>query len=370
MPVLTNFLSVQEISEKEASLAQELVNELNGKRNAFSIFSEAFDFKITPSSEIGRNLIQEEKETLVKLFNATNSIPRELRYSFFGTCFTYMEYFDKLSRYYPITNVFQLKKIADALSFVILPIEYVDIDKIFEMYYMQDAFDKNGYGINVPDNLYYNRIRNAYYGFKRIIESAVKEEIIKPQNFYILAPISFYDFWLEVSSKKIIPKYFSSKLFSLSTTIGIMLPAQRNLFKMIKNNTHNISEMKETMEANFDMLKQSIEDCHSRIEWVERAVNRIEEKLASQKIQLREIQLKQQKIETMLYCLLDPIIFALDADIDISKRDANDAKARIGLCFGPEMPIDFFVENGLTTIRDKRFDKVTEIFHPKNIDLS
>lgn len=370
MPVLTNFLSVQEISEKEASLGQKFVNQLTNQRNAFNTFSRAFEFKISPSSELGSNLLQEEKDTLVKLFNTTNSIPKEFEYSFFGRRFTYMELFDELSRY-PITNVFQLKRIADALSFIILPIEYVDIDKIFKMYYMKDKDDDSiGYNMYVHHDLYYNRIRSAYTVFKKSIESSVKEEIIKPQNIYILAPISFYDFWLEVSSEKVIHKYFSSKLFSLSTTIGIMLPTQRNLYKIIQNNTRNISEMKETMEANFEMLKQSIEDCHSRIDWVEKTVNRIQNVVASQQVQLREMKLKQEKLETMLYCLLDPIIFALDADIDISKRDSNNAKARIGLCFGPEMPIDFFVENGLTTIFDKRFDQVTQIFHPQNIQLT
>ena len=82
MPVLTNFLSVQEISEKEASLGQKFVNQLTNQRNAFNTFSRAFEFKISPSSELGSNLLQEEKDTLVKLFNTTNSIPKEFEYSF------------------------------------------------------------------------------------------------------------------------------------------------------------------------------------------------------------------------------------------------------------------------------------------------
>ena len=370
MPVLTNFLSVQEISEKEATLGQKFVNELTGQRKAFKDLTRAFNLELSPYSGFGLELYEKEKGTLVKLFDTTNSIPEEFNHSFFGRRFTYMDFFDELSRY-PITNLFQLKRIADALSFVILPIEYVDIDKIFNMYYMADKDDPVGtrslHSHTLP---YYSRIREAYYLFRKSINSCVKENIIKPQNIYILAPLSFYDAWLEVKIEKVIPKYFSNKLFSLSTTLGIILPTQRNLYKITKSNSQNIREMKETMDANFEMLKQSIEDCHSRIDWVEKTVNRIQDVVASQQVQLREMKLKQEKLETMLYCLLDPIIFALDADIDISKRDSNNAKARIGLCFGPEMPIDFFVENGLTTIFDKRFDQVTQIFHPKNIQLT
>ena len=370
MPVLTNFLSVQEISEKEATLGQKFVNELTGQRKAFKDLTRAFNLELSPYSGFGHELYEKEKGTLVKLFDTTNSIPEEFKASFFERSFEYMGFFDELSRY-PITNLFQLKRIADALSFVILPIEYVNIVEIFKMYYMADKHDTEVTWFSHSHTiLYYSRIRDAYDLFRQSIDSCVKENLIKPQNIYILAPLSFYDAWLEVKNEKVIPKYFSNKLFSLSTTLGIILPTQRNLYKMTNSNSQNIREMKETMDANFEMLKQSIEDCHSRIDWVEKTVNRIQNVVASQQVQLREMKLKQEKLETMLYCLLDPIIFALNADIDISKRDSNNAKARIGLCFGPEMPIDFFVENGLTTIFDKRFDQVTQIFHPQNIQLT
>lgn len=64
--------------------------------------------------------------------------------------------------------------------------------------------------------------------------------------------------------------------------------------------------------------------------------------------------------EYKLYYLLDPIIFSVDEEKDFSDS-CNHKIAHIGLCFGPDMPLDFFVEQGLTTINDKRLESVTHI---------
>ena len=374
MAVLTNFLSAHKITESEVTLSKKIIDELTRQRKAFRELTEAFDLELNPSDGFGLQLYEKERGNLVKLFNATNSIPEEFKTSFFKRSFYYMKFFDELARY-PITNLFQLKRIADALSFVILPIEYVDIDKIFECYRMADEDGREVHWY-ISERTYEQRIRKAYKFFRDSINSCVKEHFIKSQNIYILAPLSFYDAWLEVKNERVIPKYFSNQLFSLSTTLGIILPTQRNLYKMAKSNSQNIHEMKEVMDSNFMMLNQSIEECHRRIGWVEKTVSQIQTVVAEQQAQLRELRvqlqemkLRQDQIETKLYCLLDPIIFCLDADVDISKKDSDNAKARIGLCFGPEMPIDLFVENGLTTVSDKRFDEVTHIFHAKNIKI-
>lgn len=366
MPVLTNFLSVQELTEGEVALSENYISMIREYRSAIEHINKAFDIRIWPKGKyegFGKVLYEKEKDSLVKLLESSGRIPEEfINSSCFGDPMPYNTILGNLLRY-PIVDVEQLKQLADILSFVIIPINYVDIDKIFKMYIGLDHRDtKYSY---YDTTVYSNIIRNAFKEFRHTIEMCVETQCINPQTIYILAPLSFYDAWLEVSSKQISPKYFSSKLLTLSTTLGLLIPTQRNLYKIASSNSENIREMKQTMDTNFQMLKQSIEECHSRINWVERMVSNLQSQVASLGVRLREAELKTAKLESMIYCLLDPIIFAVDSNVDISKPSSNSARARIGLCFGPEMPVDFFVEQGLTTIFDKRFDTVTEILHPK-----
>lgn len=359
MAVLTNLLSVQKLSEEEVKLSQKYINQLKRQHTAFKNLTEAFDVRINDQGDLGCELYNKEKEVFKRLFNVTNNIPKEFKTSCFGKQYKYIDYLDKLSDY-PIVSLSQLKEIADALSFVILPINYVNMGSVFEMYRKADVNDSDSWSHSYS---YSREIKEAFDSFSWIIKACAKDNFIRDQNIYILAPLSFYDAWLEVKAEKVLPKYFSNKLFNLSTTLGIVIPSQRNLFKMAQTNNENIMEMKKTMDANFEMLKQSIEDCHSRIDWVETMASRMQK---ATNIRLRNIELKQQKMEEMLYCFLDPIIFSVDDGVDISRSENNNAKARIGLCFGPEMPLDFFVARGLKTIVDKRdtFKRVTKILHP------
>ncbi len=366
MPVLTNFLSVQELTEEEVALSESYISTIREYRSAIKHLNKAFDIHICPRGkyeEFGTLLYEKEKATLVELFKSSGCIPEEfINSSCFGDPMPYNTIFGNLLRY-PIVGVEQLKRLADILSFVIIPINYVDIDKIFNMYIGVDSRDiKYSYYYEAA---YSYTIRRAFGEFCDTIKEGVETNCINPQTIYILAPLSFYDAWLEVSSEQVSPKYFSSKLLSLSTTLGLLIPTQRNLYKIASSNSENIREMKQTMDANFQMLKQSIEDCHRRINWVERMVSNLQSQVASLQVRLHEAELKTAELESMIYCLLDPIIFAVDSDVDISRSSSSSARARIGLCFGPEMPLDFFVEQGLTTIFDKRFDTVTEILQPK-----
>ena len=364
MPVLTNFLSVQELSEEEVALNEKYINTIREYRSAIVHMNQTFGIRIEPKGkfeEFSDILYDKEKDVLIKLLENSGYIPKEFTdCSCFGTEANYTIRLANLMKY-PIVSVSQLKQIADALSFVILPIDYTDIEKVFSLYAKADS----------QDYQYYNRdyyaysLRSAFCEFRDTIKVCTEMSFINPQTIYILAPLSFYDVWREVSCEEILPKYFPTDLFSLSTTLGLIIPTQRNLYKMTSANTESIREMKKTMDMNFQMLKQSIEECHRRINWVERMVDSLNAKVASMQVKLNEAELKIAQLETMLYCLLDPIIFAVDSKVDISKPVSNNARARIGLCFGPEMPVDFFINNGLTIISDKRFDTVTKILDPK-----
>lgn len=361
MPVLTDFLSVPSTPKENENLILERIKELNKQREVLDTFEQTFNLSINKSNNLWKKIYDKEKKIILNLFNLTNNVPKEFETSCLGDKLNYAIKLNKISNY-PFVEIRQLKEIVEALSFVILPIQYVDIYKIFDMYKKADVNDyyRRGYDYN----MYSTNIRKAYNDFKTNIKDCVKNNLIASQNFYILAPLSFYDAWKEVSSERVYPKYFSSKLINISTTLGIMIPTQRNLYKIVDMNSQNIQEMKKAMDENFRMLKQSIEECHNHIYWVEKMMHRLNLKLENTELELQKLNLKQAQLEKMLYCLLDPVIFSIDADVDISTVEANNKLARVGLCFGPEMPVDFFVENGLQTIFDKRFEKVTKILHP------
>lgn len=374
MPVLTNFLSVQELSEQEVALSEKYASQLREYRKAVECVATTFNLNIECDTGFGFQVYEKEKEALKKVFETKGFLPEEFAdkswfgrglYSRSGNILGINSFLAELS-WYPTVSVAQLKMLANALSFVIIPVNYINMNTVFKMYYEMDSQQSHWAQNYWTRNTYASKIQMAYSEFQQKTNRCIAEGLIQPQTFYMLCPISYYDAWLEVSSEEVLYKYFSTPLYTIATTLGLIIPTQRNLYRMASTNTENIRELKETMDENFRRLKESIEECHRRISWVEEMVYRLEANMQSQ---LKQMELKIAHLENLVYCLLDPIIFSLDSNIDISKASSNNARARIGLCFGPEMPVDFFVEKGLTSIFDKRLDKVTYIFHPKYVKL-
>lgn len=356
MPVLTNFLSAISLGEVAVAKQEDYVEQLNAFRNAVNLMQQTFHIRITNSSELGAKILKKE-ETVYRVFwRDIGLIPADFEKSCLGTRMPYNS-LSNLSKY-PVTKISNLRNIANSLGFVILPIEYVNMEKIVKMYREQDAD-------------YAKIVRKAYNEFKKTLDDC--KNYTRKQQIYILAPVSFYDPWEEISAENVLPKYFSPKLKDLSTTLGMILPTQRNLYKMIKNSETNIGNLNETMQKNFQMVEESIHDCHKRLDWVENltkqlsgrvnylegTVQSLEVQKANMAMNLNALQLQVTKLEHMLYCLLDPIIFSVNAGIDIANIAYDEEDARIGLCFGTDMPIDFFIERGMTIINDKRFEPVT-----------
>lgn len=344
MPVLTNFLPVQELEEEEVTKQKSYATKLKKFRNAVDLMSQTFDYEIDEDSEIGQQILNKEAEVFQDFWDEVGFIPKDFDLSCLGTKEGY-NYLSDLSQY-PIVKVSELKKMADALSFAILPMNYINMDKIIETY-----AEKKSY--------YAEKIEDSYNEFKEVVSNC--QDYAGKQQLYMLASISFYDPWEEVSSEELIPKYFSKKLHHLSTTLGMIIPTQRNLYRMIKTNEKNLENLNETMQENFKAVEKSIDECHKRIDWVEALTNSLEDRVRSNETGTKRMKLRLYKLEHMLYCLLDPIIFSVNADIDISDSDYDDENAHIGLCFGSDMPIDFFVEKGMKTINDKRLKSVTHV---------
>lgn len=349
MPVLADFLSVQKVEKKEQQ--KDYSARLRKFRKAVDLMSETFDCSISAKSDLGRQIIEKESEVFQDYWDDVGFIPKVFEYSCLNTKTKY-SYLSDFSQY-PVVQVSDLKQMADTLSFVILPIDYINMEKIFEMY------EDENYS-------YADKIREAYEEFKEVVSKCA--DFTGKQQLYMLAPISFYDPWEEVSCSKLLPKYFSKKLVHLSTTLGMIIPTQRNIYRMVNTTDKNLRTLQQNMKDNFEAVERSINECHSRIDWVEDMTKSLERRVAEDEsrsrrmeLQLYNMHLEVTKLEHMLYCLLDPIIFAVDDDVDISSPDSNEEKAHVGLCFGPDMPVDFFLDKGMVTINDKRLKSITHI---------
>ena len=351
MTVLTDFLPVQKLEEKEVAKQKDYVARLNGFREVVNLMSKTFDCKISKHSEIGQQILSKEDAVYRRFWADAKFIPEEFGQSCLKTKEKYT-YLSDLSRY-PMVKISELKKIADTLSFVILPIEYVDVVEIFSQYAVNNDMD------------YSKKIARAFGEFKNTLSEC--QDYVGKQQLYILAPVTFYNPWKEVSCEKILPKYFSESLQYLSTVLGMVMPTQRNLYKMIKIHENNLNNLNETMKQNFATVEKNINECHRRIDWVAKLVKSLDVRIRSNKedrmVELREMNMRIASLETMIYCLLDPIIFSVDGSVIISDSNYDEQNARIGLCFGTDMPIDFFVEKGLKTINDKRLKSITHVMY-------
>lgn len=347
MPVLTNFLPVKELEKWEVTKTKKYTNQLNKFRKVVNLMAETFDIQIPEKSDMGAKILKREAEVFNEFWHEVGVIPTCFNCSCLGENEEYSS-LSELSKY-PIVKISELKKMAEALGFAILPIEYINTKEIYKMYREEDKD-------------YAEEINEAYL---RFLEATNYSPDWCLQQIYMLAPISFYNPWEEVKCEYVVPKYFSKELQYLSTILGMVIPAQRNLYKMITSTEKKIESLQKEMQENFRNIEKAITECHRRIDWVENLIGGLNTKVRNDEsimmLNLHYMQIQITQLECTLYCNLDPIIFSVDDEIDISDSDYDDEKAHIGLCFGVDMPIEFFSEKGLSLINDERMDAVTHI---------
>ena len=253
---------------------------------------------------------------------------------------------------YPPVQLQQIKNVAEKMGFMIMPVSYADPNKMFAPY-------------GDLDRDYYRKLNRSYDFFKHtvgFINHFFRLEEGNPRNayqIYVLAPLTYYDPWLEVSSDNDpLPKFFSSQLSTIETMLGLIVPTQRNLYAMSKTNNENIRLLNETMQKNFTEIEKTIARFSERLTWVERANQILNQKIASLEGALTKTQLRLFELERTVACMLDPVIFAVPPKTDVSSSSSDNVEARVGLCFGPETSVDVFVTNGLVQFNSKVFKEV------------
>ena len=77
MPVLTNFLSVQELSEQEVALSEKYASQLREYRKAVECVATTFNLNIECDTGFGFQVYEKEKEALKKVFETKGFLPEE-----------------------------------------------------------------------------------------------------------------------------------------------------------------------------------------------------------------------------------------------------------------------------------------------------
>ncbi len=327
MSTLTNYLPVKRFKTEEKKYEQ-YVEKLQSLRNPVEAILNTFDYEISNDSELGRVIIKTEKSVFKDCWNDLGFIPDDFPYSCLGSRENY-NYLYSLP-FYPIVEIGDLKKLVDTLSLAILPIEYINIDELFKSY---------------RDCDYACRLKDFYGSYLSIISHC--KEFIGKQILYIVAPISCYDPYLEASSEVFLPKYFSQKFSQLSTTLGLIMPTQRNLYQILKSNSCPFDDL----EKNFQAVRKTISDCHKQLDWVRDIEN------------LGKTEFNACDREVAAFENLTPIIFSVNKNIDISEPNADDKNARIAQCFGMDIPDKFFEKMGLTPIdNNAELEKINYLY--------
>ncbi|MCM1440502.1 MAG: hypothetical protein NC131_15080 [Roseburia sp.] len=237
---------------------------------------------------------------------------------------------------YPTTLVSKIVNLADVLDMVLLPLDFVDIDGILEAH----GYDK------------WSSLASAIKEAKNVVKK------IEGQ-LYIICPVSYYSFWNEITSDERIEKYYPERFESVFTTIDLMIPSQKNLYKMIQTNSENIKTVQEDMKDNIAQINAKLNKISQRITNIETQMEQIKIEMERQAEENRKMarRLQEIELERQRYMYLDPLIFFTTKRIKSFETIADNIIAHVVACFGPEFPVEFFSLNNLTIFKHPSTEK-------------
>jgi hypothetical protein len=248
---------------------------------------------------------------------------------------------------------------------VIVPLEYVELVKILKEFKFKDEYGHEDTIMNLFGESY---VTDAVNRCKKLLEEVRVNQGSKNEigRLYILCPLSYYNFWLEVKSGKNLSKYYPQSLENIFTTIEIMTPTQRNLYNMCQVNDENNKQLKASLDENIKVVNEKLARIESRVSRVESQVEEIirkakeEEQKRQEEFNARvaglvrhEMNLIRLEEQALTYEDLDPLIFFMSGDgVDFFDKGNENKKAHLVTCFGKEFPVEFFSMNGVTVYTD------------------
>lgn len=143
--------------------------------------------------------------------------------------------------------------------------------------------------------------------------------------------------------------------------LGMLMPTQKNLFQMSKTNAENIESLNQAMKSNFAEVRKTLDNVQGQISWLVDAVDTMKGEITRAAGVANAALNKATEVEYKLACLLDPLIFAVPRGTDLYDDDVN---ARLLMCFGADMPLDFFLRRGLVQVNSNGYyDPIVRIWN-------
>ena len=123
---------------------------------------------------------------------------------------------------FPYVELSQLKRLADALSLIIIPVDYSNFINVV----MNNIDSNKGNSKKVSEESeYWSKIYTLYNKFIKKIDR---------QAAYILAPVNYYNLYYEAVSKEVMSKYFPKCFSELHLMLELLLPSQKITLQMIR----------------------------------------------------------------------------------------------------------------------------------------
>lgn len=288
---------------------------------------------------------------------------------------------------FPYVELSQLKRLADALSLIIIPVDYSNFINV-----VKNNIDSNkGNSKKVSEESeYWSKIYTLYNKFIKKIDR---------QAAYILAPVNYYNLYYEAVSKEVMSKYFPECFAELQLMFELLLPSQRFMLKTIRQLILAQKQLFRDSEQTASWFKSMSKEISEMAVQNMRTSQYLYEKLltkqdASPPVISFDDMARSEVVRWHLpsvrvpngTCLYDgqgviededrhksckgtdPLIFSIERDVDVSSKNSDDVKANLGFVFGPKMPDEFFTEKGLTKTLYKTFlhKDITHTFIPKD----
>lgn len=287
---------------------------------------------------------------------------------------------------FPYVELSQLKRLADALSLIIIPVDYSNFINVV----MNNIDSNKGNSKKVSEESeYWSKIYTLYNKFIKKIDR---------QAAYILAPVNYYNLYYEAVSKEVMSKYFPKCFSELHLMLELLLPSQKITLQMIRQLIYiQASQIKDSERTanNIEQMTAYINEMNK--EYMSRIQNPQypQKKYTEQEVynylatfpgfigKVKDIDIpcsfpgftfdgidheyigKKNKNSCEGK---DPLIFSIERDVDVSSKSSDGVKANLGFVFGPKMPDEFFTEKGLTKTlhRTLMHKEITHTFIPKD----
>lgn len=304
-------------------------------------------------SQPEKDIVTREENIMLGIWHDDKFLPAEMANSVLGEVrddeiVPYQRKLEPLVRFsaLPQTRLSHIRDAAEKLSFAIVPYEYINQNGIVEKYAEEGQWQ------------YAQEIRK---GFEEVDALNKAVDVFEKLDVYILCPVGFYDPWQEVKDEQTKQKIFGGELSQVAMILGMLMPTQKNLFQMSKTNAENIESLNQAMKSNFAEVRKTLDNIQDQISWLEDAVDVMKGEITRAAGVANAALNKATEVEYKLACLLDPLIFAVPRGTDLYDDDVN---ARLLMCFGADMPLDFFLRRGLVQVDSNGYyDPIVRIWN-------